>query len=54
MIEEVEMKNNRMKTKQNLEYIQFLPHRDACENVLCSTGKETYFLTDRSQPNTQC
>ena len=24
-----------------------------CENVLCSTGKETFFLTDRSQPKRQ-
>jgi hypothetical protein len=25
----------------------------AFESVLCSTGKETFFLTDRSQPNRQ-
>jgi len=24
-----------------------------CEKVLCSTGKETFFLTDRSQPKRQ-
>jgi hypothetical protein len=40
-----------LKTKDNLHYIQFLPHRDGCENVLCSTGKETFFLTNRLQSN---
>jgi len=33
MIEEVEMKNNRMKTRQNLQYIQFVPHRE--QNICC-------------------
>ena len=28
MIEEVEMKNNHMKTRQNLQYDQFVPHRE--------------------------
>jgi len=32
-------------------HIQFLPHRDAWDNVLCSTGKETFFFTDSSRPN---
>jgi hypothetical protein len=44
---------NPLKTKQNLHHIQFLPHIDACENVFCSTGKQTVFLTDRLQQNRQ-
>jgi hypothetical protein len=39
-----------LKTKENLHYILFLPHRDACENMLCSIRKHTFFLTDRSLP----
>jgi len=40
-----------LKTKDNLQHIHFLSHRDAWEKVICSTGKETCFLTDSSQPN---
>jgi len=40
-----------LKTKENLHPIHFLPHRDAWDNVICSTGKETFFLTDSSQQN---
>jgi hypothetical protein len=40
-----------LKTTDNLHYIQFLPYRDACEKLLRSTGEETFFLTDRSQPD---
>jgi len=28
MIEEVEMENNHMKTRQNVQYEQFVPHRE--------------------------
>jgi hypothetical protein len=42
-----------LKTKDNLHHIHFLPYRDACESVLCSTGKETFIIADRSQPNRQ-
>jgi hypothetical protein len=37
MIEEVEMKNNRIKTRQNLRYDQFLPHR---EQQICCDEKD--------------
>jgi hypothetical protein len=40
-----------LETKENLHHIQFLPYRDAIDNVLCSTGKDTHFLTDCSRPN---
>jgi len=39
------------KTKENLHHIHFLTHRDAWENVNCSAGKETFYLTDSSRPN---
>jgi len=35
MFEEVEMKNNHMKTRLNLQYIQFVPHRQH----ICSDEK---------------
>jgi hypothetical protein len=34
MIEEVEMKNNHMKTRQNLQYIQIVPHRE--QHICCN------------------
>ena len=38
-----------MKTEDNLHHVHFLPHRDEWDNVLCCTGKETFFITNRSQ-----
>jgi len=38
-------------SNENLHHIHFLPQRDAWDNLLCSTGKETFFLTDSSQQN---
>jgi hypothetical protein len=35
---------NRLKTKDNLHHIHFLPHRDPWENVLSSRGKETFSI----------
>ena len=49
MFEEVHMPLTLRKQKK-IYHIHFLPHRDARDNVLCSTGKET-FLTDISQPD---
>jgi hypothetical protein len=42
---------NPRKTKDNLHHIHLLRHRDAWDNVLSSTGKETFFFADSSQPN---
>jgi hypothetical protein len=42
-----------LKTKDNQHYIHFLCNRDARGYVLCSTGKETFIITDRSEPNRQ-
>jgi len=36
-------------SNENLHHIHFLPQRDARDNLLCSTDKETFFLTDSSQ-----
>jgi len=40
-----------LKTKDHLHHIHFLPYRDACKYVLCSTGKEIFIITDRSEQN---
>jgi len=42
---------NPPKMKDNLSHIDYLPHRYAGDNLLCSTGKETFFLTDSSRSN---
>jgi hypothetical protein len=37
---------NPLKTTENLHYIHIQSDRDAWENMSCSKGKDTFFLTD--------
>jgi hypothetical protein len=46
MMEEVKIKSNRMKTRNNLYYNHFLPSIDAFENLTCPTRTQTFFLAD--------